>query len=77
VLDALETCFISAIRESAFCFSFFERRDFFAALFPLRFELLGRGDEFAALLVELAKSVQVQHGAAPLRHLGEVIQVDL
>jgi len=32
-------------------------------------------DEFAALLIELAKSLQVEHGAALLGHFGEDVQV--
>src|SRR5437660_6035779 len=52
-----------------------EAGDFFAGLVAPRFELLRRSDEFAALLVELTKSVQVQSGAALLRHFGEDFEV--
>src|SRR5260370_94936 len=52
-----------------------EAGDFVAGFVALRFELLGSGDKFASLLVQLAKSVQIERGAAVLRHIGEDIQV--
>src|SRR5713226_9265587 len=54
---------------------FLEAGDFFTGFVPLRFEQSGRGDELAAFLVELAKSVQVERGTAVLRHFGENIQM--
>ncbi len=75
LLDALGNLLhFSDERVGVFLF-LLEARDFVASLVALCFQLLGRSDEFAALLVELTKSVQVERGIALLRHFGEHIEV--
>src|SRR5438046_7735736 len=54
---------------------FLQAGDFLAGFIALRLELLGCGDEFAALFVELAKGVQVKRGATPFRHFGKDIKM--
>ena len=53
----------------------FQPRDFFAGFVSLRLELLGRGDQFAALFVERAKRVEIESRAAFRGHLGKQIEM--
>jgi len=61
--------------ESAFCFFLLEAGDRIAGFVALGFELLGSSDEFASFLVQPAKRIQVERGAALLRHFGKDIEM--
>ena len=50
-----------------------QSRDFLASFISLSLELLGRGDQFAALFVEHAKRVKIESRAAFCGHLGKQI----
>jgi len=69
-----ETCFISAISASALCFSFSGAR-FHRWPCPLCLAMLVRCDQFAAILVERAKPLQIQRDVSPLRHCGKNVEV--